>query len=204
MAFSLSAEQKNISVVFSGETQYVIPPYQRPYSWKEEHCMSLFDDLKNAYEDKEEGYFLGNIVIAKSNENSNSLEVIDGQQRLTTLIIFMKVLLHFDKSNLKLKHAINIPSAREGGEEKRRLLTNVFIEKDAIFMEEVLKLDLSGQIESFSNDNQFKKNLCYFYKRVDDFCQEDIQGFVDFLLIKYPYFQYKRRTIHLKNLEKKH
>ena len=64
MALSLTAEQKSIFDIFSGKNQYIIPPYQRSYSWTETQCMELFEDLKRAYEENQkEGYFLGNIVI---------------------------------------------------------------------------------------------------------------------------------------------
>ena len=91
MALQLNAEQKYILKIFEDRTKYVIPPYQRAYSWTENECEELFEDLKNAYyTNKNEGYFLGNIIL--STTNRDEFEVIDGQQRLTTLIMFLKVL----------------------------------------------------------------------------------------------------------------
>lgn len=49
MALSLNAEQKEITKILSGKEQYIIPPYQRSYSWEEEQCEALWEDLKNAY-----------------------------------------------------------------------------------------------------------------------------------------------------------
>lgn len=58
MALSLNAEQKEITKILSGKEQYIIPPYQRAYSWEEEQCEALWEDLKNAYlTNKDEGYF---------------------------------------------------------------------------------------------------------------------------------------------------
>lgn len=94
MALSLTAEQQSIFDMFNGKNQYIIPPYQRAYSWTETECKELFDDLKNAYfshlksDSTKDGYFLGNIVIARSLEDRNRLEIIDGQQRVTTLTLF--------------------------------------------------------------------------------------------------------------------
>ena len=50
MALSLTAEQKSILTIFSGNNQYIIPPYQRQYSWQEEQCSELFEDLKRAFD----------------------------------------------------------------------------------------------------------------------------------------------------------
>ncbi len=73
--------------------EYVIPAYQRPYAWTEEEVVILFDDLYRFYseEDKTESYFLGTIVIVKEDNKPNS-DVIDGQQRLTTLTILLAAL----------------------------------------------------------------------------------------------------------------
>ncbi len=64
MTFSLSAGQKDILSIFKIEAQYVIPPYQRPYSWEYDECLQLYTDIMEAFASKED-YFIGNIVIAK-------------------------------------------------------------------------------------------------------------------------------------------
>lgn len=186
MALSLTAEQKSIFEIFSGKNQYIIPPYQRPYSWTESQCQELFEDLKRVFiENPKEGYFLGNIVIAKSIDEKNRLEVIDGQQRLTTLTLLMKVLLMFDTLNEDLKNATIIKGARSGDIERPRLKTNVFIEKDAKYLEEVLVLENLNAITISRKDNQFKKNIIFFYNKILEFTNENsenIQKFTDFFM----------------------
>ena len=80
--------QKTVKSLFTiddkgNSYKYIIPPYQREYSWKEEQWESLFNDI---YEN-ETGYFLGSIICISS--ETNELDVIDGQQRLTTLSILL-------------------------------------------------------------------------------------------------------------------
>jgi len=70
---------------------YQIPRYQRPYSWGEEQLDKLWEDLKEAQEN-DPNYFLGSIITAKPEENSNYLDIVDGQQRLTTLLILLCVI----------------------------------------------------------------------------------------------------------------
>ena len=135
MGLELKAEEKSILSLFTGDkNQYVIPPYQRPYSWTEEQCEELFNDLQRAFEDDNTNeYFLGNIVIASSHEDKNRLEVIDGQQRLTTLTLLIKAFLFFDKDNKKLENSIWELDRRTGNRKEQRLQTMVFQERDAQF-----------------------------------------------------------------------
>lgn len=79
--------------IFSSDFEYHIPVYQRPYAWTIEETNTLFDDLYVFFtsEKEDENYFLGSIVLIKENTNRKA-DVIDGQQRLTTLTILFAVL----------------------------------------------------------------------------------------------------------------
>lgn len=188
MALSLKADEQNINTVFGEKRQYIIPPYQRPYSWNEEQCTELFDDLKKSFYSNQkdslnEGYFLGNIVIASSKEAKNKLEVIDGQQRLTTLTILMKALTFFDENNKKLRNAIWELDDRTDKPKEQRLNTTVFEDKDSIFLKEVLSADSNFfDNQPKKKDNQYKKNIHLFYTELENFPEDEIQKFVDFLL----------------------
>lgn len=70
---------------------YQIPRYQRPYSWGDEQIEKLWEDLRESQMNNESNYFLGSIITAKPQETSNYLDVVDGQQRLTTLLILLCV-----------------------------------------------------------------------------------------------------------------
>lgn len=71
------------------DVQFRIPDYQRHYSWKPEHIDQLFDDILN----EEKGYYIGNLLVTKSEgsarNNTYAYDVIDGQQRLTTVSLFL-------------------------------------------------------------------------------------------------------------------
>ncbi|GAA7427310.1 hypothetical protein ID0988_12140 [Helicobacter pylori] len=77
----------------SQEKQFVIPIYQRLYSWKKEQCKQLWDDIvKTGKNDKIEGHFIGSIVFVHDGiytTNHNDLLIIDGQQRLTTITLLL-------------------------------------------------------------------------------------------------------------------
>ena len=69
---------------------YQIPRYQRPYSWGDDQLEKLWDDLLEAKEN-DPNYFLGSVITAKPQETSSYLDIVDGQQRLTTLTIMLCV-----------------------------------------------------------------------------------------------------------------
>ena len=76
----------------NADSLYKIPQYQRPYKWEDEQIEKLWDDIYDAFESDENNYFLGSIVTAKPRGgDSGYLDVVDGQQRLTTLMILFCV-----------------------------------------------------------------------------------------------------------------
>lgn len=87
----IDATSQALSKILTMESRefYHIPPYQRPYSWKNEQIDQLFNDI----DDESSGYYVGNILVTKHESldepSSTTYEVIDGQQRLTTLSLFL-------------------------------------------------------------------------------------------------------------------
>lgn len=89
MSKKITGAEYPLSKIFSSDFDYVIPPYQRPYAWTTDQTSELFDDLYTFFEqESEDSYFLGSIVL-KKDEGKPHAEVIDGQQRLTTLTILL-------------------------------------------------------------------------------------------------------------------
>lgn len=90
MSTKIKGAEYPLAKIFSSDFDYEIPSFQRPYAWTEEEAGDLFDDLYDFYvnEPEDEQYFLGSIVLVKEDDKPHS-EVIDGQQRLTTLTILL-------------------------------------------------------------------------------------------------------------------
>lgn len=88
----LDAHNLPLEKVFSSDFEFYIPRYQRPYAWGSDQTLQLLEDLEEALErTNDEPYFLGSVVLVKE-KSAAFAEVIDGQQRLTTLTILMAVL----------------------------------------------------------------------------------------------------------------
>lgn len=88
----IQANEHALSDVFNAKFNFSIPDYQRPYSWGQEQAAELLSDIQDAAErSPEEPYFLGSIVLVKT-AGSSDADVIDGQQRLTTLTILFAMI----------------------------------------------------------------------------------------------------------------
>ena len=94
------------------QKDYLIPKFQRPYSWEVDECEKLWNDIIDFYESKEsktEKYFLGNIVVYDSeNDEVGSREVVDGQQRLLTLTLLIKAIFDHAKSWIQLEKCLKM------------------------------------------------------------------------------------------------
>ncbi|RVY35424.1 DUF262 domain-containing protein [Helicobacter pylori] len=93
----IESKDSYLQDILKDKLYYQIPIYQRPYQWTEENCEKLLDDLFFNYEDdRESDYFCGSLVLVKSDPDPNSktetYDIVDGQQRLSTFILLAKVL----------------------------------------------------------------------------------------------------------------
>lgn len=90
----MTPNKTHIRKFFKGSEQYTIPVYQRAYSWVEKHWNAFLEDLKEATKatQKENHYFFGNVLLEKNPSNNEVSDIIDGQQRITTIIIFVRAL----------------------------------------------------------------------------------------------------------------
>jgi len=185
MMSKLNVDQKTISDLLSDKkADFLIPDYQRPYAWNEEQCQTLWDDLflftfpDNNYEafDDNEEYFLGSIVTFK-NEDGKS-EVIDGQQRLTTLMLILRAF--YDKfANMQDKNSVLTRDRIErciwktdtfGTADKDTLKIDSEVATDDD-KDEFLELLRTGVVKPNSK-SQYVLNYKFFQKKIDDFLQE--------------------------------
>ena len=92
MPTKLAAKEQPLVKVFSNDYFFEIPFYQRPYAWDTDNVDELLDDLTDAMSRNGEApYFLGSVVLIKEDDRPRS-EIVDGQQRLTTLTMLLCVL----------------------------------------------------------------------------------------------------------------
>ena len=93
MEDTFTAKAINITTLFgSPDSLFQIPEYQRPYSWEDEHVETLWEDIYNTCIESKPNYFLGSLITIKPSNNNKYQDIVDGQQRLTTLTILFCVI----------------------------------------------------------------------------------------------------------------
>lgn len=105
--------------------QFVIPIYQRLYSWEKEQCKQLWDDIiKIGGNDKMNGHFIGSILYVRVDAtHSSPLLIIDGQQRLTTITLLFIALRNHSSDEVKRKEIESyLINSNKDGDKKFRLI----------------------------------------------------------------------------------
>jgi hypothetical protein len=120
----MKAEERTIIKVLTEQICYEIPPYQRPYSWERENVDQLLQDVWEAYENAEQEYFIGSLITIER-ELDSLYEVVDGQQRLTTLNLILARLRDHIKDEAARAHLGNriLPRNVLTGEAEKPRLT---------------------------------------------------------------------------------
>ncbi len=98
-----AAARSLVGLITGANVRFVIPVYQRPYSWGEEQCLQLWDDVLSVGRRPEDRHFTGSVVWVQDGTMSASgvtpLLLIDGQQRITTLTLLIAALADYSRSH---------------------------------------------------------------------------------------------------------
>jgi uncharacterized protein with ParB-like and HNH nuclease domain len=144
--------------------KYIIPIYQRPYSWGETQLTKFLNDIFSSYKDKEPMFF-GTMQFAVKEYFDGKIyqqQIIDGQQRLTTILVFLKI--------LSLKYKIvkfNWAFENFKTEVNNEIQNNYF--KDFIDIESIEKIE---QLEK-DTQNTYIINANFLNQKFQDFLNED-------------------------------
>lgn len=177
----LNIDQQTIYQLFSDKkSDFLIPDYQRPYAWGDTECQTLWDDIfafafpENDCDKfkKDDEYFLGPIVTFK---NHGKQEIIDGQQRLTTLMLLLrafhtKFLNMQDKNSVSIRNSIAkcIWKADEFDnliEDELKIESQVSTDDDK---EEFLYILRNGEAQK-GFKSRYANVFRFFQKKIDDF-----------------------------------
>ena len=161
----------------SGRKQYQIPVYQRNYDWKKDNCLTLFNDILNAYKE-ERSHFLGTIVQVQQEEELGIKKyiIIDGQQRMTTIYLLLKALYDFtddenDKKDLcDILFNSNSESKILAKDDKLKLKLKP-IKSDN---KELLHL-MDNEIKSMDKTSNIFVNYSYFISLIKNAAKDDIK-----------------------------
>lgn len=93
-----------LSEILCNSFAFVVPEYQREYTWAKAQCEALFKDTI----DNEKGYFLGSIICIKDKSIGSKYQLIDGQQRITTISLFLLALYYWASKSEETQEVSNL------------------------------------------------------------------------------------------------
>ncbi|OFK23660.1 DUF262 domain-containing protein [Olsenella sp. HMSC062G07] len=182
----LNIDQKTVKDLLAGKNaDFLIPDYQRPYAWGEDECATLWDDLRSfafpdnnseKFDPSTDEYFLGPIVTFKN--DTGQQEIIDGQQRLTTILLLLRAF--YDKfKNAQDSKTVNVRKMissciwktdefGDGDMEQLKIDSEVASDDDKGEFLSILK---KGAVTSGSK-SAYAENFLFFQGCVDKFTDE--------------------------------
>lgn len=155
---------KLFEFIGNGKKTFNIPVYQRNYDWKEKQCQKLFEDIENIIKfDYKIEHFLGTVVVVSSELKMNFYEniIIDGQQRITSIMLLLKA-LHEKMVNEDVKEDIweeYLINKKESEDLKIRLKP---VESDERYYKKLIE----------ENDVSLISNICKNYKLFEKLIEE--------------------------------
>ncbi|MEO7859467.1 MAG: DUF262 domain-containing protein [Nitrospirales bacterium] len=182
----LNVTKKSISSLFSEMqgSKFIIPAYQRPYKWDLEKCEILWQDLTGFFEERKsnEEYYLGTVVTCRNDESGKvEIEVIDGQQRITSLLLLLRAFYTklensaiVDENITGLKNQIapciwdvDSISGRVSDTNLIHIESRVATESDNDVFHAILR---TGQANDKATD-LYSKNYHYFFSKCEEYAK---------------------------------
>ena len=162
-----AVDSKISSFIGNSDRVFIIPPFQRNYAWSINQCEELFSDIVDSYY-KNNSHYIGNIVYYEGTNNSasfNEFILIDGQQRITSILLLLLAIHNKLPNNDYNKQAIyNRYLTNSIGPEKRRVKLKQTENDEDIF-------DKIVQNQSLTEDEKNSKifeNYNYFMHKLDE------------------------------------
>lgn len=186
-------EMKLLNMLSNNDVTFFVPPYQRNYEWTTEQCEAFFDDVEKTYEKNSQGHrtehFFGSITYFQTERpfgQTNELVLIDGQQRITTTMLFLCAVRDIsDDDSLKKfindKYLKNANARDEDNEYKIKLKQ---VETDwSVYVHLILQNALTDKEKT----TIIYKNYRYFISRLTQFEQngKDAARLIDLGLNKF-------------------
>ncbi|MDZ7774418.1 MAG: DUF262 domain-containing protein [Bacteroidales bacterium] len=149
------------------EERFFVPAYQSGYRWTETQVIQLLDDLWSfaqnpplqGHEEEKPFYCLQSVVVKRQNDSENEWEVIDGKQRLTTIVLILHYFNEMWLGNYKITEP---PVSYETRQEIENFISNLEIDKTD-------KVDFNSQKENaihdikLKNNSEFENNIDFYH-----------------------------------------
>lgn len=163
----MKANEEKLLVFLEGhDKSFMIPVYQRSYSWTFAQCRQLFEDIKDVIKNKRQSHFFGSVVYLYNDDTTGrECIIIDGQQRITTIsLLFLAILQYATENKLSNSFLETIKDeyvfGKYTGEKKVKLK---LIKEDSDAFDKICELAGHSDLIEKSNVTQ---NYLYFYEEI--------------------------------------
>lgn len=177
----LSISRKTIGSIFSERgSKFLIPDYQRPYSWGRDECETLWNDLYNFafpedadFNEDDDEYFLGTIVTFKNDYKEN--EVIDGQQRLMTLFLLFRAYYGSfnDTSDDNAKEIAKCLWGKKNERDNYKIKSEVATDEDTAEFNKIISTGAATK----GNKGNYTENYRYFQNKIKELKTDEFGSF---------------------------
>lgn len=190
MATTIEVNKQSVKQLLeTGKThRFVIPEYQRSYAWNDEQIQTLFDDLAEyTSNENESSYFLGTIVSYEN--DSGEQEIIDGQQRITSLLLLLRAIYTKLQHSQSKKEVENFKAEIEPAIWKKDKLTGEVNFLEILIVSRVVNHEgnqvfaeilETGVADAQAEDN-YSKNYIQLQNLIDGYVQNDPLSFYNFI-----------------------
>ncbi|MEY8303917.1 GmrSD restriction endonuclease domain-containing protein [Anaerosalibacter bizertensis] len=160
----------SIDEILNGQNQFIIPVYQRAYSWERKQCKQLWNDIVEMQKNSSYNHFIGSIVNVAERFAPTGIKkytIIDGQQRITTLVLLLIALRDYLEEHEDVEFNI-----------RPQIITDIYLKNVHGYDEEQYKLILSqgdkqnlinlieGYIDRVDENSRLLHNYQYFYNNI--------------------------------------
>ena len=171
MAKDIEPKLKFISdyLTLNEKEKFVIPEYQRGYSWNIEQCDKLWQDIEDFIDrNNEDPYFFGTIIEDCSDTEANTLKLIDGQQRTTTFLLLIKAL------QLKLQE---VSDKAVDDQDSKKLLNAINKNRDTT-LKILFKADDDKVYEILEDWNEIKGRILLDNNSINELYKDELQTII--------------------------
>ena len=188
----IKANKDYLNSFYSGNVQYIVPFFQRPYVWNYENWEILWESLNEIYldykNDVNSEHFIGTLIIKQKQAEKigeNSFEIIDGQQRLTSFALLLKAIADTCKGDLpKLKERLFELLVFEDSRAQKHLRI-IHNRIDKPYYEKIMLQENTDNIYAITN-NKIVKAYQFFLEKVKEMSDDERDMLKDIILNRVP------------------
>lgn len=203
--------KSNLDEIFDGRRRYAVPPYQRGYAWELDQVDDFLSDLESAKDFPDDHFFGFILTVSDPNDPDNSVKVIDGQQRLSTVMLFLVCARNFfERTNTPAakKYQTLLESRIHTSEYEKKPIFALSKTNQDLFKEILIQIPIDRKILDVLSTNDSNEMLVAAYKKIRSWVlgkdTELIQNYIDtlftkFVVVRYDYLD-EQKAYNLFNL----